>query len=57
MGRYTDDVEQEEYGDISMGPRNMGRIRPNQAEWGDYIQSAQEDTYTDYLLVKSHYQK
>jgi hypothetical protein len=43
MGRYTDDVEQEEYGDISMGPRNMGRIRPNQAEWGDYIQSAQED--------------
>lgn len=43
MGRYTDDVEQEEYSDISMGPRNMGRIRPNEAEWGDYIQSAQSD--------------
>lgn len=43
LGRYSDDVEKEEYGDISMGPRNMGRIRPNQAEWGDYIQDAQHD--------------
>jgi hypothetical protein len=43
LGRWTDDTERDEYKDMDHGPRNMGRIRPNQAEWGDYIQSAQED--------------
>jgi hypothetical protein len=45
LGRWTDDTERDEYSDTASGYRNMGRIRPNQAEWGDYIQEAQ----TDYL--------
>jgi hypothetical protein len=44
---YTDDVEHEEYGDMGGGPRNMGHIRPNEHEWGDYIQEEQESYLSD----------
>lgn len=40
---YENDEQREEYSDIAYGPRNMGRIRPNQNEWSDYIKDAQED--------------
>ena len=44
---YTDDEEHEEYGDMGAGPRNMGHIRPQQGEWGDYIQEEQESYLMD----------
>jgi hypothetical protein len=47
LGRWTDDTERDEYRDMDYGPRNMGRIRPNQAEWGDYIQDAQQGYLAD----------
>lgn len=38
---YSGQEQYEEYGDVA-GPKNLGRRRPNQEEWGDYIVEEQQ---------------
>lgn len=38
---YSDQEQYEEYGDVA-GPKNLGRRKPNQEEWGDYIVEEQQ---------------